>query len=590
MPTNLNQGPNGKFDGNAEFPTDTYTVNGASVDSGYVSAIASGLHSSGSMADPGSMAPVAEEEFDAQTVYSDGASINGQELEVYKAELVDNLVREVRKLDASPDALERIFDALPALIKSFALQLGQPGSTKEQRDVMYFVHKYRQHLSQRFKEAMLSQDEVDNAMARESDRVNNEFTSSRIGEWLTGLGGSAPPAEEPVRVIHDEHLDQDLLENDEVVLPNKHGYRQVVFDSVPYRTLLSRLTREALLTSLAEGDAMNTIRRQILAILPDRRRVSRYRESETFTMVFDAQWNPATFLEHQFGGSVEPEDVLGKVITLTGSMSEAQALPCAEYLRQTWPATGTHILDTIEKSLQKRKQVTRSLPDGSKIIVLHDGWNGLPHFRVLAEGTADILAEVGAIISWLAAALRASPDEDCMACCTPNVAVMPRHLASSGEFECHIRLDTNVDRSSSGRAGHCWKGLFLNPVVVSGYPILRRPRRDTGLEIPLEMAANLVDAKRLHEFMGKFCLKGFSAMLAPIEVVGETVLWHLYYNATGERVSYLDMSRKPPDLEAIDTNVLRSSRHVIGWCFDAMYMFGRLSLPSDSVLYLAESR
>ena len=207
---------------------------------------------------------------------------------------------------------------------------------------------------------------------------------------------------------------------------------------------------------------------------------------------------------------------------------------------------------------------------------------------MLAEGTADFLAEVGAIISWLAAALRASPDESYMACCTPNVVVKAKYLARSREFECHIQLDINVDRSSSGRAGHCWKGLFLNPVVVRGYPILRRPRRDTGLEIPLDMAANLVDAKRLHEFMGQFCLKGFSAMLAPIEVVGETVLWHLYYNAAGERISYLDMSRKQPDLDAINTNVLRSSRHVIGWCSDAMYMFGEplfFRLLSDSVLY-----
>jgi len=117
---------------------------------------------------------------------------------------------------------------------------------------------------------------------------------------------------------------------------------------------------------------MNTIRGQILGMLPDGRRVSRYRESETFTMVFDAPWNPAIFLEHQFGSSVEPEDALGKVITLTGSMSEAQALPCAEYLRQTWPATGTHILYAIKDSLQKRKQVTSKQPH-SKTAAMQGG-------------------------------------------------------------------------------------------------------------------------------------------------------------------------------------------------------------------------
>ncbi|KAM7210521.1 hypothetical protein V8F06_014094, partial [Rhypophila decipiens] len=128
--------------------------------------------------------------------------------------------------------------------------------------------------------------------------------------------------------------------------------------------------------------------------------------------------------------------------------------------------------------------------------------------------------------------------------------------------------------SSSRITGECWKGLFLNPVVVRGYPILRRSRRDTGLEIPLEMAASLVDATRLHAFGGQLCLKGFSAMLVPVEKVEKTVLWNLYYDATGARIPYLDMNRKQPGLGNIDVNMIRSSRHVVGWCSGAMYMFG----------------
>jgi hypothetical protein len=85
-----------------------------------------------------------QEELDTRTVYSDEGSINGAELDTYKAELVDNLVKNVRLFQAESEVLEDIFAGLPSLLKAFALSLGQPGSTKVQKDVMYFIHKYRE--------------------------------------------------------------------------------------------------------------------------------------------------------------------------------------------------------------------------------------------------------------------------------------------------------------------------------------------------------------------------------------------------------------------------------------------------------------
>lgn len=38
-----------------------------------------------------------------------------------------------------------------------------------------------------------------------------------------------------------------------------------------------------------------------------------------------------------------------EAITLTGSLIDAQALPCIEYLRQTWPLSGEYILRLLQK-------------------------------------------------------------------------------------------------------------------------------------------------------------------------------------------------------------------------------------------------
>jgi len=117
------------------------------MDSGYVSALASNYEKGVSNIRNDILAStvrVEAEDCDAGTVYSQEGSITGDKLDIYKSELVDGLVEQIGKLQTTPEILERIFKELPLLLKQFALRLGQPGSSKAERDVMYFVHKYRQ--------------------------------------------------------------------------------------------------------------------------------------------------------------------------------------------------------------------------------------------------------------------------------------------------------------------------------------------------------------------------------------------------------------------------------------------------------------
>ena len=127
-------------------PADAYTVHGNSMDSGYVSALASGCQKDALIRQddiPETTEPTDVEACEVATLYSDEGSISGAELTAYKSELVDHLAEQVRKLGMVPETLETIFEDLPSLMKAFALKLGQPGSTKAERDVMYFVHKHR---------------------------------------------------------------------------------------------------------------------------------------------------------------------------------------------------------------------------------------------------------------------------------------------------------------------------------------------------------------------------------------------------------------------------------------------------------------
>lgn len=197
---------------------------------------------------------------------------------------------------------------------------------------------------------MLVEAEDDTTPDPQPDRVDSEVTSSRISEWLVGVDPSGADEAAPARA--PQQAAGTLPEDDEIALPDKYGYRQVVFESAAYKTLVARLQRQALLTPLTEADAMMTIRRRILQQLPQTRHLSRQTESETFSIVLRAPWDPLAFLRDQYEGPQDPGELLGRVITLTGSMGDAQALPCSEYLSQTWPTTGPHMLAAVTEALE----------------------------------------------------------------------------------------------------------------------------------------------------------------------------------------------------------------------------------------------
>lgn len=80
---------------------------------------------------------------DNRTVYSDDSSITGFKYEGYISEFADNLFSKFRDEKVDQQTMERILSILTELLKAFALKLGHNASSQMQRDVMYFVHRYR---------------------------------------------------------------------------------------------------------------------------------------------------------------------------------------------------------------------------------------------------------------------------------------------------------------------------------------------------------------------------------------------------------------------------------------------------------------
>lgn len=154
-------------------------------------------------------------------------------------------------------------------------------------------------------------------------------------------------------------IDQDPIEeteeedNEEMNEPEQFAYRNLNFKAPAYEWLLASFCREFHLAS-AELSSMKAIRRKIIGSLPLPYKISRKKPAPTYKMIFEMEWDPLAFLKEQEYRE-EPGEAMEMAITLTGSARDAQALTCAQYLRQTWPSSAEQVIRIF-------KDVVRSEP------------------------------------------------------------------------------------------------------------------------------------------------------------------------------------------------------------------------------------
>jgi hypothetical protein len=165
--------------------------------------------------------------------------------------------------------------------------------------------------------------------------------------------------------------------------------------------------------------------------------------------------------------------------------------------------------------------------------------------------------------------------------CLPSIEIRPHQDGPILTYSCDLTFPTRAITTTNPettKPGQCWYKLFRNPVIVEGYPIPRRSRYNSGLEIPLNMMSRLAESPRLHQYMGKHLLKGFSTAVFPTETLEDALLWHLHCTDDGSRLPYPDLGGTrcfgmPP-------HEMTSRRHILGWCSEAKLCAGESNLLS----------
>jgi hypothetical protein len=179
----------------------------------------------------------------------------------------------------------------------------------------------------------------------------------KMEHWHLSAGADGTP---------EDLWDDEGVDNEEINPQELSEYRNFMSTSPAYKWLLERLMREVMLEpSEHSGNSIEWIHQTISSFISfsPSHRVSKNRPSKVHEMVFEVNWDPLAFITNQ-EYEEEPGPAIERAITLTGSATDAQTMTCRQYLRQTWPSLGDHVIRLIKEAVRDDfgERKTRKFP------------------------------------------------------------------------------------------------------------------------------------------------------------------------------------------------------------------------------------
>ena len=192
-----------------------------------------------------------------------------------------------------------------------------------------------------------------------------------------------------------------------------------------------------------------------------------------------------------------------------------------------------------------------------------------------------MIVELAQELAWIGAAFRTSPYGKKLAYCKPAIERVGRRQKHS------FRI-TFKPKALHSSETPCWLALFSGASIARGFPIPER-EQETGLEISLELMAEIAGVRHAYVFDHGIVMKGFSNMFLPIKRSGDRVQWHLISSPhCNTRLSYQEVLVQCPNralLEEVDLECIKSSRPILGWCTPATSLLGSDRADYESIDY-----
>jgi hypothetical protein len=195
-----------------------------------------------------------------------------------------------------------------------------------------------------------------------------------------------------------------------------------------------------------------------------------------------------------------------------------------------------------------------------------------------ASGLPTLLVDLGEQLAWLGAACCASslPDD-----------LEYREAMASITLDDPTSLNILYRNHMLGPRGSesCWRSLFRNTCIASGFPVRKRCGSEPGLELDPEMMITLGQTDLITAFDGIFMLKGFSSVFVPMKRTKSSIYWHFVHTEKGSYIPYSTAHESCLGDDAFsggDIRWMASLRHFVGWASDAEVCAGKFNIPTCS--------
>ncbi|KAF7591806.1 hypothetical protein BBP40_001077 [Aspergillus hancockii] len=378
---------------------------------------------------------------DTDSINTAGPDIQPSKKEAYISAFADDLLD--KDLTEKPDggSLGSIYEALPGLLKTFAMKVGSSDPMQIYRDVMVFVRKHRSEIDRSMRVNYIEENSI-----RSGILGNNRDRISHVGYWFLDIDNLADlytASNETLDDIMDDDHFQGLEEANRATdsLPELPADKQFISEFSAYKWMLERIQK--VLYFVVPGKSQANIRDASYSIYPGPRK-SAEGKRQRHNLALTVEWDPCLFLQQQ--GYLE-------------SLEKT-------YLTQTWPSSGIHLLHVVKHVAQDDVSSIpyfHVLPDGTQLIT----WSRGPEFKHKAISIAESIAEIREQLAWLASAVRSSPYETGDTVINAFVGGMWTDSSSeltggfASTFVCNISFNLDViDDSGELSNGQCWLQLF----------------------------------------------------------------------------------------------------------------------------------
>ncbi|OAL45507.1 hypothetical protein IQ07DRAFT_548245 [Pyrenochaeta sp. DS3sAY3a] len=373
--------------------------------------------------------------------------------------------------------------------------------------------------------------------------------------------------------------------DNDLFLLNLSEYERFIRDSEAYRWLVAKIGQHERLI-FPGHDAMSNIGlvvRDELRTCKSLHTMSGRRPLARVMMQFDLEWHPGHYLDYQCISEL-PYISLDFILCITGSWGEAQAMTVSQYMRQTWPVTCESMLSLFNEMLKFPRTKKNEYQVQDKKAQQLSAHLKTPRTCVISVTAGSYyISEVAEQIAWLVATLQPSSQNECTKAHFPRLErfllqTAVDDLTAEVNASCTFSFERDDDPKRYGTNGLCWNPLFNKITFVTGYPTLRRPQPNSGLEISLHILAYLIRSDQIVQYGKRLMMKGFEFLLVATQVMSDAAFWHLSTSGSpGERISYFEDSHDA--MQVVQSNgsslrTLENMRHIVGWCANAEDMCG----------------